>query len=42
MPNTNISLYLTDDEYIKYVKVKRAINQKVREMIKEELGGKNG
>ena len=37
MPNTNISLYLTDLEYVKYVENKVDINKEVREMVKTKL-----
>ena len=37
MPNTTISVYLNDDEYVKYVKNKERINEKVREVVKKEV-----
>lgn len=40
MPNTNITIYLTDDEYLSYVEDKVDINKKVRELIKKCLKGK--
>lgn len=38
MPNTPISIYLTDKEYVKYVEKKKLINAKVRKLIRRELG----
>lgn len=37
MPNTIISVYLSDDEYVQYVKDKEKINNKVRDLIKKEV-----
>lgn len=37
MPNTSISIYLSDDDYIRYIKDKEAINTKVRDLIKKEV-----
>jgi len=37
MPNTNISIYLSDEEYVKYVEKKEEINKKVRDLIKKEI-----
>lgn len=37
MPNTTISVYLTDEEYVKYVSKKVEINDKVRDIIKKML-----
>jgi len=37
MPNTSISIYLSDEEYVIYVKKKVEINEKVRKLIKELL-----
>jgi len=39
MPNTNISLYLNDSEYILYVEHKEIINKRVREIVKRMLAG---
>jgi len=35
MPNTNITAYLTDEEYVKYVKDKKEINDKVKDYLKK-------
>ena len=35
MPNTNICIYLSDEEYVKYVENKVEINQKVKSMVKK-------
>lgn len=37
MPNATIAVYLTDDEYFKYVKKKEIINKKVKELVKKEI-----
>jgi hypothetical protein len=37
MPNTMISIYLTDEEYVKYVPKKKEINGKVRLLIRENI-----
>lgn len=37
MPNTTISVYLSDEDYVKYVDNKSIINDKVRELIKGEI-----
>lgn len=37
MPNTTISVYLTDDDYVKYVKDKENINKIIRQKIREML-----
>lgn len=37
MPNATISIYLTDEEYIKYVNGKDHINSKVKDLVKEEV-----
>ena len=37
MPNANVTIYLTDEEYIKYSQNKKDINEKAREIIKKEL-----
>lgn len=37
MPNTTISVYLTDDEYIEYVEKKEEINKLVKELVKKEV-----
>jgi len=34
MPNTTISFYLSDEEYVKYVSKKKEISAKVREAVK--------
>ncbi len=35
MPNATISIYLTDEEYLKYVKKKKEINAKIKDYLKE-------
>lgn len=37
MPNATISVYLTDEEYVKYLKKKEDLNQKAREIVKKGL-----
>ncbi len=37
MPNATISVYLSDEEYLKYIKQKEHINEKAREAVKKEL-----
>ena len=37
MPNTSISVYLTDEEYVRYVKNKKGIHKEVRELIKKRV-----
>lgn len=37
MPNTTISVYLSDPDYVKYVKDKEKINEKVREVIRNSI-----
>jgi len=37
MPNLSVAIYLTDDDYVKYVKHKVDINKLIREEIKKEL-----
>ena len=37
MPNTTISVYLNDEDYVKYIQNKEKINEKVREAVKEQL-----
>ena len=37
MPNTNITIYLTDKEYVEYVKNKEEINKEVRLLIKKRV-----
>ena len=37
MPNATISVYLSDDEYLKYIKQKEQCNEKAREAVKKEL-----
>ena len=37
MPNTSITIYLSDEDYVKYVKKKTQINEKLRIFIKELL-----
>lgn len=37
MPNVNMSLYLNDAEYVKYLKRKTELNKKARELIKKEI-----
>ncbi len=37
MPNATISVYLSEDEYLKYIKQKEQCNEKAREAVKKEL-----
>lgn len=37
MPNISISVYLSDEEYVKYLKKKEDINTKAREIVKKQL-----
>lgn len=37
MPNAIVTLYLTDEEYVEYVKYKKQINAETREYIKARL-----
>ena len=37
MPSATISIYLSDEDYIKYSKNKEVINEKVRELIKFQI-----
>ena len=37
MPNASISVYLSDDDYVKYTTNKKEINSKVRELVKTLL-----
>jgi len=37
MPNTTISVYLTDEEFIKYIKKKEIIYKKIKELVKGEI-----
>ncbi len=37
MPNATISVYLNDEDYVKYTKKKEDINKKVRELVKMEV-----
>lgn len=38
MPNAAISVYLADDEYVRYVEKKKIINEKVRNLVRSEIG----
>ena len=38
MPNAPISIYLSDDEYVRYVAKKKLINEKVRNLVRSEIG----
>jgi len=35
MPNTTISIYLNDEDYVKYVQNKKNINVEVRKLTRE-------
>lgn len=37
MPNVNITVYLSDDLFVHYVKDKQNINEKARNLVKEEV-----
>lgn len=37
MPNANIGIYLTDDNYFIYKDHKKEINNKIREALKSEV-----
>jgi len=37
MPNTVITLYLNDEEYVKYIPRKKELNAKLRDTLKELL-----
>jgi len=37
MPNAAISVYLSDEEFVEYVKDKKAINEKIRNLVKKEI-----
>lgn len=37
MPSVNISVYLNDGEFSKFVKNKKEISNKARELVKSEL-----
>jgi len=37
MPNANITVYLTDEEYMVYIKHKEELNEKARSAFKEGL-----
>ncbi len=37
MPNAQITVYLTDEEYIKYIKVKEKVFQECKDIIKKEI-----
>ena len=37
MPNANVTIYLTDEEYVNYLQHKKDINKKAREIIKKEI-----
>ena len=38
MPNASISVYLSDDEYVRYVEKKKLLNEKIRNLVKSEIG----
>lgn len=37
MPNVSITVYLNDEDYVKYVSKKEELNLKTREYFKEQL-----
>lgn len=37
MPSINLSCYLTEEEYSKYIKDRTEINKKARKVIKKEI-----
>lgn len=37
MPNVTISIYLTDEEYLRYVPKKTNINETVRDIVKKAV-----
>ncbi len=39
MPNINVTTYLSDDDYIKYIGKKRIINSAVKQLVKEMING---
>jgi hypothetical protein len=39
MPNASITVYLNDGLFVKYLKQKKEINEKVRILVKELLEG---
>jgi len=39
MPNVNITLYLNDQDYVKYLENKEQYNKEARELIKGRING---
>lgn len=37
MPNVLVPIYLSDEDYVKYVKNKESIKKKARDLIKKEI-----
>jgi len=37
MPNVNLTVYLSDEEYVDYISNKKEINEKARELVKKEV-----
>jgi hypothetical protein len=40
MPNVNITVYLSDEEYLAYVPAKQEINENARTLVKSEVKGR--
>jgi len=37
VPNISISIYLNEDDYLRYIQRKEGINARARELVKDEL-----
>ncbi len=37
MPNITISVYVTDDEYLVYIKKKKDVKERIKELVRKEL-----
>ena len=37
MPNVNLTVYLSDEEYVNYISNKKEINEMARELVKKEV-----
>jgi len=37
MPTANIPVYLPDNQYVRYIKQKEKIHEKVKELVKQEV-----
>lgn len=42
MPNVNLTVYLSDEEYVNYISQKKDINEKARSLVKEEVNKLKG